>query len=94
MYERGEDHLPTGRLVRPATESRDDCFIEPLANPVVVVNDTAMTLRSDCSHWVIYDGDPDGICLEPQSGPPNAPNDAPFILEAGATLHRWFEICW
>jgi galactose mutarotase-like enzyme len=32
------------------------------------------------------------VCIEPQSGPPNGINDAPFVLEAGATFKRWMEL--
>lgn len=94
MYERGADHLPTGRLVRPVSQNLDDCFTDPLIDPVVTIDGVALVLRSDCSHWVIYDGDPRGVCLEPQSGAPNSPNDSPTVLPAGQEMRRSFEITW
>ncbi|MFM7262811.1 MAG: aldose 1-epimerase [Acidimicrobiales bacterium] len=94
MYERGDDHLPTGRLVRPVTENVDDCFADPVSDPVVTVGDVRTTLHSDCSHWVVFDGMDHGVCVEPQSGPPNAANDSPTVLRAGGEMRRWFEIRW
>jgi aldose 1-epimerase len=94
MYERGSDHLPTGRLVPPRTEDVDDCFVEPLEDPVVVANGTRLVLHSDCSHWVVYDGAEHGVCVEPQSGAPNQVNDSPVVVPAGGHLRRWFSIHW
>lgn len=94
MYERGDDHLPTGRLVRPRTEDVDDCFTDPISDPVVTVGTVRTSLHSDCSHWVVFDGMDHGICVEPQSGPPNGVNDTPNVLRAGGEMRRWFEIRW
>jgi len=51
-------------------------------------------LRSDCSHWVVYNEDQRGLCVEPQSGPPNEFEANPLVLEPGESLARWFEIDW
>jgi aldose 1-epimerase len=34
----------------------------------------AVTIESDAPWWVIYTEDSDGICVEPQSAPPDAAN--------------------
>ncbi len=95
MYERGADGIPTGRLVKPRAKDIDDCFADPLADPAVRFgDDLRVTLHSNCSHWVVFDGREHGICIEPQSGPPNGPNDSPHLVAAGSELRRWFEIRW
>ena len=94
MYERGGDGIPTGRLVRPSEEDIDDCFADALDDPTVRVGDVRLSLHSNCSHWVVYDRAEHGICIEPQSGPPNAANDSPHVVQAGSEMRRWFEIRW
>jgi galactose mutarotase-like enzyme len=53
-----------------------------------------LSLSSDCTHWVVYDHDPAATCVEPQSGPPDAFNIEPCVLEPGETLSRWFQMAW
>jgi len=31
-------------------------------------------IESDAPYWVVYDQDPEGVCIEPQSAPPDAAN--------------------
>ena len=86
-------------LVKPRTQDVDDCFADPLVDPAVQfgTGGTAgprVTLHSNCSHWVVFDGRDHGICIEPQSGPPNGVNDSPLVVAAGSELRRWFEIRW
>jgi aldose 1-epimerase len=33
-----------------------------------------LTIDSDCSHWVVYNEPDHAVCVEPQSGPPDAVN--------------------
>ena len=94
MLERGDDHLPTGRRTEPRTHGIDDCFAEPTGDPAVTVGVTRLVLRSDCTHWVAFDGAAHGVCVEPQSGAPNAVNDEPEVIPAGGSMRRWFEIHW
>ena len=99
MYERGPDGIPTGVLVKPRTQDVDDCFADPLVDPAVQFGTSGtagprVTLHSNCSHWVVFDGRDHGICIEPQSSPPNGVNDLPLVVAAGSELRRWFEIRW
>jgi aldose 1-epimerase len=94
QYRRDSDGVPDGTRVPPTLGPWDDCFLleEP---PAVEISGRTISLSSDCSHWVIYDQRPDAVCVEPQSGPPDAPNlGLATILEAGASLTRWFRIGW
>lgn len=72
----------------------DDCFIEARAPIMMRFGDVDVELRSNCSHWTVFDQRHHGLCFEPQSGPPNGVNDDPEILEPGEQLSRWFEIRW
>lgn len=93
MYVRGEDGIPTGDLVDPTPGPHDDCFVDPLVTPRATFDDgTTIDLRSDCDHWVIYDEQSIGFCVEPQSGPPNAINDAPEVVAAHTSLRKTFDL--
>jgi aldose 1-epimerase len=94
MLERGPDYLPTGKIVAPSLENADDCFVDSRGPLTLTYEDCALTLQSDCSHWVVYNQPTHAICVEPQSGPPNEVNDAPFVLPAGETMSRQFIISW
>jgi len=101
MYERGPDHLPTGRLVRPAPRPWDDCFVGPLTAPRLSYAATPqlpgveVTLDSDCDHWVVYDEPVHATCVEPQSGPPDAARlGSATLLEPGTMLQRTMTVRW
>lgn len=92
MYERGRDGLPTGRLLRPVPPGPwDDCFTD-VREPIVLTftpqgrSPISLELRSSCDHWVVYDEPGHATCVEPQSGPPDAFNRAPFVVEPGQPL--------
>ena len=54
---------------------RDDAFTEILGTPAVVWEGVArIDIESDAPWWVVYTEDPDGICIEPQTAPPDAAN--------------------
>jgi len=83
------------QLGLPVTGSPvDDCFLHQSGEVEIEVLGLTLMLRSDCSHWVVYNGDQRGLCVEPQSGPPNEIEANPLVLEPGESLTRWFEIEW
>jgi aldose 1-epimerase len=92
MLKRDEDGIATSQRVDVPAGNVDDCFLEPNAWPRVQVEDTTLEIASDCPFWVRFDAPFGDVCIEPQSGPPNGINDAPLILEAGATFTRWMEL--
>ena len=94
MLERGPDYLPTGKVVAPSLENADDCFLDPREPLTLTYQDCALTLQSDCSHWVVYNQPTHATCVEPQSGPPNQVNDSPHVVRAGETMSRHFTISW
>jgi aldose 1-epimerase len=93
MYERADDHLPTGRLVDVRPPPWDDCFIITGA-PRFPVGALVVSVESDCDHVVVFDGLDIGIAVEPQSGPPDAFHLAPRVLAPGESLERTMTIRW
>ena len=75
MLERASDGLPTGKIIAPTQEPWDDAFTEIRGTPAITWEDVArIDIESDAPWWVVYTEDPDGICIEPQTAPPDAAN--------------------
>jgi len=94
MVERGADGLPTGALVDPTPPPWDDCFIELRSAPRLTWPDgLSLEVTSSADHWVVYDESSDGVCVEPQTGPPDGLTEAP-IVEPGAPMRAWMAWTW
>lgn len=97
-WERDEEGIPSGALVPAGARPQlgwDDCFTAMLADPVLYwPGGLELTLRSNCAHWVFYDFDPYGVCVEPQTAPPDALNLGPAVVEPGAPLEATFDWSW
>jgi aldose 1-epimerase len=80
MYRRDGDHITVDELVDVAPGPWDDCFVnhEPVA---MTIDGIAVTLSSECTCWVVYDEPAHATCVEPQTGPPDAFNIQPRILQ-------------
>ena len=92
--ERGEDYLPTGRLL-PFTRADgpfDDAFVVPDRNAIVRWPGALSLEIANSEPWfVVFDQLPSAACIEPQSGPPNAVNegiDAPVPMARPDQPHR------
>jgi aldose 1-epimerase len=100
MYERDDEGIATARCSTPLPlpwegAVCDDCFTEPL--PPLTLHYPGLDLRitSDCDHWVVFDGAATALCVEPQSGPPDAFNlGTAAILEPGDLLQRTMRWHW
>ncbi len=75
MLIKGPDGMPSGEFATPKPPPWDDAFIG-IKNPPSILWPGAARVRisSTSPWWVIYTEDKDGICLEPQSAPPDAAN--------------------
>ncbi|MGA0865968.1 MAG: galactose mutarotase, partial [Candidatus Nanopelagicaceae bacterium] len=92
MLVRGRDGLPTGEFVKPGRGPFDDAFRGMHGVPRIVWDEALMvSIESDAPWWVVYTEDSEGICVEPQSAPPDAANlgiqgeeylEALFVFEA------------
>ncbi|UCM89307.1 aldose epimerase family protein [Streptomyces marincola] len=80
--ERGDDHLPTGHRVEPKAGPWDDCFGMPDGVDVTLTwpGRLELSVRSRSPWAVIYDEQPEAVCVEPQSGPPNGLNTHPRLV--------------
>ena len=75
MLQRGSDGLPTGELVRPTPEPWDDAFTGIIGTPAIIWEDVArIDIECDAPWWVVYSEDAEGVCIEPQTAPPDAAN--------------------
>lgn len=87
MWERGDDDLPTGRLVPPTPGPWDDCFTDLAAPPTLRwPGALRLEVRSPCPHVVVFDERPEAVCVEPQTAPPDALNLAPRLVTPAEPL--------
>ncbi|GLX20747.1 MULTISPECIES: aldose 1-epimerase [Streptomyces] len=80
--ERDEDHIPTGRRTDPKPGPWDDCFGMPYGVDVSLTWPGQLELKvTSPAEWVVvYDEQPEAVCVEPQSGPPNGLNTLPRLV--------------
>ena len=97
MLRRGADGLPNGAVVRPIPpEPWDDCFIDVAGTPGVHwPGALEVRIESDAPCWVVYTEREEGVCVEPQTGPPNGLNtDEHAMVEPGAPLVAVMTVRW
>ena len=96
LFERGSDGLPTGQLLTPTQGPWDDCFTD-LHEPIHIrwSHGLVLELTSSCVFWTVYDEPEHAICIEPQSGPPDAFNiGGTEHLEVDRPLEHWMKWRW
>ena len=75
MYGNDETGLPSGELVAPADGPWDNAFVDPAEAPRVTwPGFLELTVDSSCPVYVLCDSEPQGICIEPWTAPPNSLN--------------------
>lgn len=93
MYPRDAEGIAVLPTVPPAPGPWDDCFLNQA--PVVLHRDgRRLRLTSDCRHWVVFDEPAHATCVEPQTGPADAFNLEPRVIEPGQAASAWFELAW
>ena len=93
MYLRDDDGMP-GEIIATQPGPWDDCFLGLTGSPTLRWGDLSLTLTSSAGHWVVYDEPTHALCVEPQTGPPNAINTEPMILEADQQTAATFTLAW
>ncbi len=84
MYLRGADFLPTGEVVPRPAGPYDDTFALPSGEVALCwPGALRLTCTTDCGYVVVYDERPRGICVEPQTAPPDGINIAPGVAAPG-----------
>jgi aldose 1-epimerase len=97
MLVRGRDGIPTGDVARPIpAEPWDDCFVDLDRMPAVRwPGALEVTISSDARYWVVFTEREEGVCVEPQTGPPNGLNTADHdVVEPGRPLLATMTIAW
>ncbi|MFT7484512.1 MAG: aldose 1-epimerase [Candidatus Paceibacteria bacterium] len=95
MYQRSADGIPSGELVAPGPGPWDDCFRGMQGAPRIEWGDRLrLQLESNCSHWVVYDEPSDAICVEPQTGEPDALNRTPKLVSVDSPLCLELRLSW
>jgi len=95
MYRRDAEGIATAERVRPGDRPWDDCFTGVLTPPVLRWEGALrLALRSSSDHWVVYDEPRHAICVEPMTGPPDALNIEPRLVEPGRPLALAVRLDW
>jgi aldose 1-epimerase len=86
MLKRDDEGIPTGEIIAPSKGTWDDAFTEIQGVPAIIWEDAArIDIESDAPWWVVFNEDSEGICIEPQTAPPDAQNlgiSGEYYLEA------------
>ena len=95
MYQRDLDGIPDGEKVAPPPGPWDDCFTDLLDPPRLRWPGAAtLTVESSCPDLVVFDEPPHAVCVEPQTGPPDALNLGPSIVVPGQPLVAEMALRW
>lgn len=75
MLVRGQDMMPTGDYSTPKSPPWDDAFTGVKGTPSIHwIGAAKVTISSVAPWWVVYTEDSKGVCVEPQTAPPDAAN--------------------
>ena len=71
-----ETLMPNGEFISPITpQPWDDVFHTPIGTPTTLWRGGAkLEVTSPTPWWIVYTLDSAGVCIEPQTAPPNAQN--------------------
>ncbi|HSP20510.1 MAG TPA: hypothetical protein VLQ79_13395 [Myxococcaceae bacterium] len=95
MLLRDADGLPGGERVAPSAGPWDDAFTDLAADPVLEwPGQLRLVISSSCRWWVVYTMPENAICVEPQSGPPDAVNLGPDLVEPGRPMSQVMRWGW
>lgn len=95
MLARDPGGLSTGRRIAPTPGPWDDAFTDVLTGPVLEwPGQLRLELSSTCPWWVVYSEPAHAICVEPQSGPPDALNLGAPTIGPGAPLNHVMRWTW
>jgi aldose 1-epimerase len=94
MLVRDAEGMPSGERTTPPDGPWDDCFTGLRSDPVLTWPGLRLTLSSTCAWWVVYTEPEYAVCVEPQSGPPDAANSAPQVVEPATPLTHTMRWRW
>jgi aldose 1-epimerase len=95
MLVRDAEGIPSGERVAPPPGPWDDAFTGVHGDPTIEwPGRLRLSLSSTCPWWVVYTVPEHAVCVEPQSGPPDAINASPEVVEPGAPLTHTMRWRW
>lgn len=95
MYVRDAAGITTLDRMAPPPGPWDDCFTDLRRPPVLRwPGFLELAIDSDCRDWVVYTAPTEALCVEPQTGPPDALNLEPAIVEPGRPLVAGMTWSW
>jgi aldose 1-epimerase len=99
QYRKDDEGIPDGTRTPPAgNEPLDDCFADvDWTHPPTITwpGVGAVEVVSNASHLVVYTAPPSALCVEPQTGPPDAPNlGEAAVVTPDRPLAAWMELRW
>lgn len=95
VWLRDGDGIPTGELAPPPPGPWDECFTELAAPPVLRwAGALELTVETTCMDVVVYDQLANAVCIEPQTGPPDALRLTPVLVEPGLPLVAEATFAW
>ncbi len=95
ILERDDSHIPTGDRAPIPPQPWDDCFDKVLW-PVTLTWPDALQLdvSGDTRYGVIFTEPEDAVCVEPQTGPPDALNLEPVLVTPDDPLTAEMSWTW
>ncbi len=95
IYEVDDDMIPTGAFGEVPTGPLNVTLAGTTAPPVLCWRDAlTVQMESNLDHWVVFTEPDHAVAIEPQSGPPNAFNTTPQLVEPGKPLIGWMKLSW
>ncbi len=80
-YQRGDDYLPTGKLIEIGEGPFDDAFVVPSGiGSITWPGALRIDISTNCDTFVLYDLPEDSFCIEPSSGYPDQINREPILV--------------
>jgi aldose 1-epimerase len=85
MYVRDAEGIATHERISPPPPGPwDDCFTDLTGPPILRwPGALELAIQSNCPCVVVYDEPAEAVCVEPQSGPPDALNVGPEVADPG-----------
>lgn len=96
MWQRAADGVPDGTRVEPSHGPWDDAFGGIITAPVIRWPGALQVhFETNCPAWIVYTERNDQVCVEPQTGIPNAFNfESPDVLGAGELMELTLTLRW
>jgi galactose mutarotase-like enzyme len=95
MLVRDADGMPSGERRPPGPRPWDDAFTGVDQDPSITwPGRLRLTISSTCRWWVVYTEPEHALCVEPQSGPPDALNTGAEIVRPGHPLTHRMDWAW